>query len=271
MLTGCTQDETLSPTAGDDLPADTYPLQIGNITLTAESSEQPWTRVSETDNGSQWDGGETIAVRIGSGTPGTYVLNADGTPDADRSTPAYWLSTASGQAITAWYPTTPGQIDLNDQTGGLAYILKANTTADFNTSVSLHFEHQLAKVRVTLTTNGYSFANTPAVYLKGITTCTLGEDGTFTPSTETGDISTHTVTAGQVYEATLWPQEGIGEDFIRLTDGTKSATATLEQSPLDLEAGHLYTFNLTVRPHTLTLTLVGELPGWGTEDDETEL
>ena len=45
LLSACSQDELAENNTA--LPEGEYPLQIGSVTLTAEVSEQPWTRVSE--------------------------------------------------------------------------------------------------------------------------------------------------------------------------------------------------------------------------------
>ena len=83
LLSACSQDElTENSTA---LPEGEYPLQIGSVTLTAEVSEQPWTRVSEnqTDGmSSVWTHDDKIGVRIGDDEEtGIYVvkLDAEGT------------------------------------------------------------------------------------------------------------------------------------------------------------------------------------------------
>ena len=78
LLSACSQDEpTENSTA---LPEGEYPLQIGSVTLTAEVSEQPWTRVVESTDGmsSVWEGDEQIGVQIGSGQPGIYTVQDDG-------------------------------------------------------------------------------------------------------------------------------------------------------------------------------------------------
>ena len=66
LLSACSQDEPGENSTA--LPEGEYPLQIGSVTLTAEVSEQPWTRVSEnpTDGmSSVWKDGDRIGVRIG--------------------------------------------------------------------------------------------------------------------------------------------------------------------------------------------------------------
>ena len=146
-MAACTQDETLSP-AGDDLPADTYPLQIGNITITTD--EQPWTRVSEnpTDGmSSEFQAGDAIGVNL-NGETATYTY--DGSAWTSE-TPLYWKDKQPA-TVTAWYPVEE-EIDFTQQNvKGLTYLLKgtSNTDADFDTPANLTFAHQLAKVRVVL-------------------------------------------------------------------------------------------------------------------------
>ena len=146
-MAACTQDELAEQ--GNTLPDGEYPLQIGSVSITAESGEQPWTRVTENEDGTgsewEWDGMEKFAVRLGDETA-VYTLNPDHTMTADRQ--LYWKSTAPA-TVTAWYPATDGALDLGGQDNGLVYVLRATAdNASYDTPVSLQFEHQLAKVRV---------------------------------------------------------------------------------------------------------------------------
>ena len=92
LLSSCSQEELGEQ--GMALPEGEYPLQIGSVTLTAEVSEQPWTRVVESTDGmsSVWEGDEQIGVQIGRGQPGIYTVQADGNVVAEN--PVYWTSTA---------------------------------------------------------------------------------------------------------------------------------------------------------------------------------
>ena len=49
LLSACSQDELAENSTA--LPEGEYPLQIGSVTLTAEVSEQPWTRMAESTDG----------------------------------------------------------------------------------------------------------------------------------------------------------------------------------------------------------------------------
>ena len=126
LLSACSQDEpTENSTA---LPEGEYPLQIGSVTLTAEVSEQPWTRVSEnlTDGmSSVWADGDRIGVRIGDNEEtGIYVVNVDETTGNITVTPekaVYWKDKQPA-TITAWYPVEK-EIDFTQQDEGLTYLL----------------------------------------------------------------------------------------------------------------------------------------------------
>ena len=154
LLSACSQDELAENTA---LPEGEYPLRIGSVTLTAEVSEQPWTRVSEnpTDGmSSVWKDGDKIGVRIGDNEEtGIYVVDVDAegwvvgvTPEK----PVYWKDKQPA-TITAWYPLNE-ELDFTHQNQGLTYLLKATGNGDYqSTPINLNFAHQLAKVRVKLT------------------------------------------------------------------------------------------------------------------------
>lgn len=146
LLSACSQDEpTENSTA---LPEGEYPLQIGSVSLTAEVSEQPWTRVSEnpTDGmSSEFQPGDAIGVSL-NGETATYTY--DGTAWTSEA-PLYWKDKQPA-TVTAWYPVDE-EIDFTQQDEGLTYLLKADgVEAGYDTPANLTFTHQLAKVRVVL-------------------------------------------------------------------------------------------------------------------------
>ena len=256
LLAACTKDD--GPADGE------YPLQIASVTLDVEGTAQPWTRITETPDGSgsTWTGGERIGVRIGNdGTPGTYTVNADGT--VSPVTPAYWQSTAPA-TITAWYPVEE-TVSLADQTGGLAYVLRATVeNAPYGQPVRLNFTHQLAKVRVVL--GGTQAAQVSQVEVNNFTQC-FNDQGLWAIYTEhRGWIKMRQV------DATTWEANvisGLGIDpanFIRL-NGSAMAT-NLTSLPSMLVAGQMYTVSLTVGEPVLqdgaTLTEPGTYTMQGT-------
>ena len=144
LFTACTQDELAEQ--GNTLPDGEYPLQIGSVSIIAESSEEPWTRVTEKPDGSGsvWQPDDAITVSL-DGETATYTY--DGSAWTSEA-PLYWKNTQTAE-VTAWYPATDGALDLGGQDKGLVYVLRATAdNANHNTPVNLQFEHQLAKVRV---------------------------------------------------------------------------------------------------------------------------
>lgn len=185
LFTACTQDELAEQ--GTALPDGEYPLQIGSVSITAEASEEPWTRVGESTDGqsSVWQPDDAITVSL-DGETATYTYDGSAwTSDA----PLYWKNTQPA-TVTAWYTspsaTTDGMIDLSDQSSGLAYVLQATAPdASYNNSVSLEFTHQLAKVRVKPTG---SIERIKSIEVYSYTTCTAA-NGTVATGNEQGWIT----------------------------------------------------------------------------------
>lgn len=156
LLAACSQDELAEQ--GNTLPDGEYPLQIGSVSITAEASEEPWTRVSESTDGksSVWETNDEFYVKFeGSDEVGIYKITDAATGAVKPVKPIYWKSTQPANII-AWYAkpkpddTNNGRIFLNNQEDdGLVYVLRAEQTATYGeTPVTLKFKHQLAKVRV---------------------------------------------------------------------------------------------------------------------------
>lgn len=209
-FSACSQDEIVG---GDDslLPDGAYPLKIGSVSIVAQSSEEPWTRVAEntTDGGSSvWETGDVIGVRFDGapsyygGTPpytvkGEYVFQKTG-EDLYLSFVAgkeiYWKNTYGINSqdkydnktwytggVTAWYPTDESVV-LGDQSERLAYILEGHEKTPDNNGhyipddeIPLEFKHLLAKVRVELEGERATAVNKVEVY--SYTSCTHSEVG----------------------------------------------------------------------------------------------
>ena len=253
-LAACTQDETAIPTGETHatLPYGEYPLQIGGVTLDAESSAEPWsaegpqTRVAENDNGTgsvwQLDGSEMIGVRLGNETA-TYTLNVGPILTADKQ--LYWTSTAPA-TVAAWYPTYE-TVDLSDQSNGLVYVLKAEVSnATYDNEINLGFKHQLAKVRVVLSGTQAALAQSVEVY--GYTSCTNNEGVPTAGSTQSWlKMKKQTYGNTECWEANITPGTIDKNSFLRL-----NGHAVLTESELSgfsystLEAANMYTIDLTV-------------------------
>ncbi len=156
LFTACTQDEQAE--RGNTLPDGEYPLQIGRVSITAEASEEPWTRVGESTDGqsSVWNAGDEFYVKFeGSDEVGIYKITDTATDAVEPVEPIYWKNTQPANII-AWY-AKPKPDDANNgrifltwqEDDGLVYVLRAEQTATYGeTPVTLKFKHQLAKVRV---------------------------------------------------------------------------------------------------------------------------
>ena len=233
-LASCTQDELTDST--NTLPEGMYPLEITSATLSVESSEQPWTRVSEnTDRNSStwdWDGTEQIGVQLGGNTT-VYTLNANKTLTSE--TPLYWENTQTA-TIDAWYPATDGTLDLSDQNEELAYVLKGLGTGNYQSAVTLNFTHALAKVRIKLT--GSDAVKVTDVKLESYTNCSHTK-GTVVGS-NVGNISMLKVD-GATWEANVVPGYEIK------TIEVNGAAASLAQT-VTPAAGSYHQITLTVTP-----------------------
>ena len=250
LFTACTQDELTEQ--GNTLPDGEYPLQIGSVSITAEASEEPWTRVAENadGSGSVWQTNDAITVSL-DGETATYTYDGSAwTSDA----PLYWKNTRPA-TVTAWYTspsaTTDGMIDLSDQSSGLAYVLQATAPdASYNNSVSLEFKHQLAKVRVKPSGN---IERIKSIEVYSYTTCTAA-NGTVATGNEQGWITMKEsdYNGEKCWEANVAPDVEISR--LRL-NGYKE---TLLGSAITSTAGAL---------HEITIGVTSAIPPDAKEED----
>ena len=243
LFSACSQDELGEQ--GTMLPEGEYPLQIGGVSIAAEASEQPWTRVTESTDGQSsvwdWDGSEQIGVQLDDETS-VYTLNAGQT--LSSSNPLYWTNTAPA-TITAWYPTDE-TVNIGDQTNGLAYVMHASVpNAQYNQSINLDFKHQLAKVRVVL--SGTQAFDVTKVEVYNYTQCTHTQGTVSAQDSDKGWIAMRQVDA-TTYEANVVPGNITFTNFIRIND----QIATINNGfPTTLQAATMYSIDLTVGEHVL--------------------
>lgn len=259
LLTACTQDELAEQ--GSPLPEGQYPLQIGSVSIIAESNAEPWgaekpqTRVTDSGNTSLWKDGDRIGVCIGeSEETGIYVIhaNADGTVTSiTPETPVYWKSTLPA-IITAWYPVD-NEIDFTNQDQGLTYLLKgtSDANASYNTSATLTFAHQLAKVRVMLDGDRANAVSAVTVrsYPKSINDqgdlgATTGGDAIYVPMLNT------TYNNQPCWEATLRDGTLQADASFRLipAGGGDPVQAELDNA-ISISAGNVYNITITTKPY----------------------
>ncbi len=244
LLSACSQDE---PTENNTaLPEGEYPLQIGSVSLTAEMSEQPWTRVSEnpTDGmSSEFQPGDAIGVSL-NGETATYTY--DGTAWTSEA-PLYWKDKQPA-TVTAWYPVDE-EIDFTQQDEGLTYLLKADgVEAGFDKPANLTFSHQLAKVRVKL--EGAKANEVTAVTVRSYPTSTHShgtldsQDRSLTPQY----VPMRRATYGGVeyWEANLRPGTlQANNSFEVAKEGGTPVRVTLENI-VSITAGQVHTITISV-------------------------
>lgn len=234
LFTACTQDELAEQ--GTALPDGEYPLQIGSVSITAEASEEPWTRVTEKPDGSGsvWQPDDAITVSLNGETA---IYTYDGSAWTS-DTPLYWKNTQTAE-VTAWYPATDGALYLGGQDKGLVYVLRGTGTGNHQSPVTLKFEHQLAKVRVvakgTAEVRDISIWNVPTI-------CYI-EEGKITgqDNSTTGIIPMLSVERegiGACWEASVGPDVEI--KYFSL-DGMNCELT----SPVTTQAGALHTITIT--------------------------
>ena len=253
LLSSCSQEELGEQ--GMALPEGEYPLQIGSVSLTAEVSEQPWTRVSENPtNGmsSVWKDRNKIGVRIGDNEEtGIYVMNVDAegrvvgvTPEK----PVYWKDKQPA-TITAWYPVKE-ELDFTHQDQGLTYLLQGTSNADYNTSANLTFSHQLAKVRVKL--EGTKANEVTAVTVRSYPTSThvqgtLNKQDTSRP-TPYVPMREATYDGVKYWEANLRPGYLEADNTFEVAKEGGTPVRVRLENDVSITAGQVHTINISVNP-----------------------
>lgn len=250
LLASCSGEDVMDNQV-EPLPEGMYPLQISSVTVSGESSSQPWgangvqTRVSENvaGTGSDLENGDEIAVQITGSNTGTYKVQADGT--IEPVTPTCWKN-KDNATVTAWYPATT-TISLANQKNSLAYVLKAEKNdVPYNTSTSLSFSHKLAKVRVVL--KGTADMDGGTIQVKGYTQGTINRGDVEGSSEEWITMQHISYNDGAVYyEANVIPGLTLFKNAFQLI----SKNNTKIQLNLDKEvsvstAGSIYNITLTV-------------------------
>ena len=249
LFTACTQDELAEQ--GNTLPDGEYPLQIGRVSITAEASEEPWTRVSESTDGksSVWETNDEFYVKFeGSDEVGTYRIT-DAATGAVKPVKSIYRKSTQPAKIIAWYatslPNSPNWVHLLDQEDGLAYVLRATAdNASYDTPVSLQFKHQLAKVRVVTT----GTADVGKIEIVGMPTECNIQQGEIIGASGYSRLPMCRTTyqdGTECWEANVVPGEEI-RDFI-VSNTNLAISRNCEISPyITPEAGNVHTVMLTV-------------------------
>lgn len=261
LLASCSQDELAEQ--GMSLPDGMYPMTFTTVQAVPESA--PQTRVSENAGGmsSTWDGGEIIKVTVsgdGNNMETDCTLGENGTITA-YNPQLYWQNT-NYATINAWYSNITGQsteventVSLDNQSSGLAYVLKVEVPveANYNTgNIPLKFSHQLAKIRVELKADSYlGDLSNATVKVKGHTSCTV-KNGEVSESSGEGYIQMHK--NGEYYEANLVPGTLQKSEAFEIIANNKSTKASL-QSEVSLAKGKVHNVTITVKQKVTEVNL----------------
>ena len=268
LLASCSNEDVTDNPIVETLPEGMYPL-----TFTATQGEvmaTPQTRVSDYDDTdgkhkSKWTDGDQIEVKVSDNTGntmGTTTCTLDENGNITAYNPQLYWQTTGNYTINAWYSnitgrnTTSTTVSLDNQSSGLAYVLKADQLTNKNYksgNIALTFKHQLAKVRVKIVKGTYEGDLTNAtVKMKGCyTSCTVSE-GTVTAGSTTGDITMRK--NGEYYEANLVPGTlQASEAFEIIADG-KNTRANL-QNEVSLQKGKVYEVTITVKQKVTEVNL----------------
>lgn len=154
-LVSCTQDEPMEQTTA--LPDGVYPITFTAVQALPEETLDgtPQTRVSDNGNTSSWTNGDKIKVTVnGNGYTNEEIvctLDHNGVV-TDYGKTLYWNSATAEAEFTGVYPEKTEDITLNGQGTKLAYVMRApKAKGSYKEPANLVFEHQLAKLCVTLT------------------------------------------------------------------------------------------------------------------------
>lgn len=247
----------------DDLPGQSEPLPEGEYPLAFTASVDGMaTRSAGKD---VWTEGDKIGVRIGTDEAiGSYKLNTDGTVK-EIVTPVYWRNTTPA-TVTAWYPyEAKTDVNISNQSQGFAdfdFLAATEEGADYRSSVTLRFKHQMTKVSYTLrkgdgiTDEDLAGATvqiagyTKASFSEGI--LTGADDGWITPASDN--------------DVLLVPKDMTGRPFIKVSVNGNDFFYTPAGEAANLQTGIHYTYTITVKKDGIEVTAatVGE---WN--DNET--
>lgn len=219
--------------------------------------------------------GQQIGVTITGFDDVTYSnkpWTADGNGGLSTTEKIYWKN--SNITITAYHPYDAawnGTFNVNtDQSENEDYLnsdlLWAKTTAspsNRNGTVTLPFDHKLAKINVTLQKEYDSDDLTGAIIsiCNTKTSATLDlSNGTITATNNVEDIIAGT---GISASAIVVPQDiAEGKKFIKVSLGSKIFYYTLPAEQ-ELEPGKSYNYTLTVKATALALSTSSTLEDWG--------
>lgn len=259
LFTACDNEVTAD---GDGvytpLPEGMYPL---TLTATQGDGSTPKTRVAEIDNTTtQWTANQDrIGVRIGDdGTVGQYLITSVDGSSMTAEAQVCWQNTGY-EYIYGWYPASTddlpksgSNINLIDQSTQTNYLrfdfMSAKTTSKINyksTSISLPFQHEMAKVNITLKTDNELNLTDAKVYVWGHTTCTFNQ-GTVTGQGDKNYIQTFYDNSTNSYKALIVEESLEATDnFLKIVQ-KDGVTTYYYRTAVTLTKGNVHNYDITV-------------------------
>ncbi len=239
LCAACTAD------LGDTL-AEPQPLVFSAAQLEGETT---FTRAAIDG---KWDGGEQVAIQIGTEVK-KYNVDESGALTPDDSTTPFYRTNTSNIDVTAWYPYSDSQptastIIANDQRNEAlesSNLMTASATAVYGKTVALTFSHQTARLRIYLTdpeSNNAPVTGATVTATIGGSTYTTHEDGS------------------GYYSLLVAPETTVAQDadFLTITASGKTYEAA-SPTTATFAAGTSYNYTFALkRPPYLTFTASSE-------------
>ena len=268
-LLGSCAKETMD--SGQPLPEGKYPVEFTSTAYRLDVM----TRATTNDT---WDGGEEVAIKIGSEVK-KYVADSHGNLTAAAGvTPFCWASTGETKLVTAWYPYSASQpssfgvpknqiILENYQKSDLIMACRNISFGDMDKKLT--FQHLTAKVTVNITGNNISDLSGATVTLINIGNTIMNiaaQPGSITTGYTSGNGTSapYVVSAStnQVTVQALLPpvtlSKFVTKPFVQVVLDGNTYYYTHPTVDDNLDGGKAYTFNITVQGKPAVKYAIGD-------------
>ena len=231
-----------------------------------------------TDDGTAFTDGDEIGVQNMNRTDNNLATYAytESTGNWSTSDALYW-GVQPTNTFNAWYPATSAYNSFTiptDQTAGTATAdwMTATTSANrANGAVNLSFNHNLAKVTITIDEWNNEYLESERVIsllelssLSGV----MSYDSTLSGDNQAKWVKTYTKDANKSFVAIIAPGTYASATNIMQVYVNGSATPLAVKTPsnLTLEVGKAYHFKLTIGKELATITSSVTVGDWGDVD-----
>jgi hypothetical protein len=246
------------------------------VEISASITPSVLTRVN--DAGTEFTDGDMIGVQNINRTTknlATYTYSKS-TGKWSTSDALYW-GVQPTNTFNAWYPATAAYGSFTipiDQTAGTAaadWMTATNSANRADGAVNLSFNHNLAKVTVTITewTNEYLENERVISTLKlNSLSSEMSNNGTLSGDNKATWVKTYTKEPNKSFVAIIAPGEYASSQNIMqvYVNGSATPLAVKTSKDLTVEAGKAYSFKLTVGKDLATITSSVTVGSWGDVD-----